>query len=407
MSSVKVVLYTSKKLKNGEHPIMLRVTKDRKPKYISLGVSCKIELWDEDNNLPKKKHPLFKEILILIDKKKIEANRLLLGLEGEDKSFSSEEVKNKLVINKLASKTTVLKYFDETIENLKLSGRIGYAKVFKNTKNSLISYRKGIDFYFSDITTSFLTKYENDFYSRGVTPNAVFVFLRTFKTLVNYAKRDGIVRNDFDPYKDISFSKFRRIKTQKRAISKEEIRKIANLQFEPESSLFHSRNFFLFSYYCRGINFIDMANLTWRDLSNGRLQYTRRKTKELFNISLLEPASEILSYYRRVYYNTDEDYIFPILNKDLHQTATSMDNRIHKILRRTNEDLREIAKLAGINTKITTYVARHSFATVMKKSGIPTAIISEAMGHDSEKTTQIYLDNFDNDIIDKATSVLL
>jgi integrase len=240
-----------------------------------------------------------------------------------------------------------------------------------------------------------------------VTPNAVFVFLRTFKTLVNYAKRDGIVRNDFDPYKDISFSKFRRIKTQKRAISKEEIRKIANLQFEPESSLFHSRNFFLFSYYCRGINFIDMANLTWRDLSNGRLQYTRRKTKELFNISLLEPASEILSYYRRVYYNTDEDYIFPILNKDLHQTATSMDNRIHKILRRTNEDLREIAKLAGINTKITTYVARHSFATVMKKSGIPTAIISEAMGHDSEKTTQIYLDNFDNDIIDKATSVLL
>lgn len=406
MSSIKVILYTSKTLSNGEHPIMLRVIKDRKAKYMSIGYSCTSAMWDEDNNLPVRKHPLYKEISILIDKKKIEANKLILNLENDDKSFSSEEIKKKLTKSYRMNKISVFEYFDEIIERFKRSGRIGYAKVFKNTKNSISTFRNGKDLSFSDINISFLLKYEENFYSRGVLPNSVFVFMRTFKTLINYAKREELIRDEFDPFKEYSFRKFRGIKTKKRAISKEDIHNIAELSLDPESSLYHSRNFFLFSFYCRGLSFIDLAYLKWSDINGSRLQYVRKKTKELFNISLLDPAIEILKYYNNIYYNGEESYLFPILDES-HDTPTKIDNRIHKLLRKTNKDLKIIGEKANIKGKLTTYVARHSFATILKYGGISTAIISEALGHESEKITQVYLDSFENNVLDEATKVIL
>ena len=95
-ASVKVILFKSKTLKNGEHPVMLRVIKDRKPKYISTGFSCTSDMWDEKNNLPKKKHPLYVEAKILFAQKSIEANKLIIGLENDNKDLSANEIKNKL-----------------------------------------------------------------------------------------------------------------------------------------------------------------------------------------------------------------------------------------------------------------------------------------------------------------------
>ena len=405
MSSVKVVLYTSKKLKNKEHPIMLRVIKDRKIKYLSIGASCSKNLWSEENNLPMKKHPLYEELLVLIDNKRLEATRLLLGLKADSKDYSAEEVRGRLKTI-VTDKKTVFKYFDEMVSRLEKSERIGYANIFKATKNSLFKFRNGQDFEFTDITTSFIIKYEEDFLNRGVTLNSVFVFMRTFKTLLNYARKENIIKYEFNPFKDISFTKYRRIKTKKRAISKEEIQKIAKLKLKPETSIFHSRNYFMFSFYNRGINFIDMAFLKWKDIKKGRLNYNRKKTKEQFTIGMLEPAMEILKYYKKIYYDSEESYVFPILNES-HETAKSKDNRIDKILKVVNADLKIIAGMAKINEKLTTYVARHSYATIMRRSGASTAIISESMGHDSEKTTQIYLESFENIVLDEASKAIL
>lgn len=405
MSSVKVVLYTSKTLKNNEHPIMLRVIKDRKIKYLSIGASCNKKLWDEENNLPKKKHPLYTELLILIDKKRLDANKLLLGLKADDKDYSAEEVKSKLKINTTVKKT-VFTYFDEIVDRLEKSDRIGYANIFKSTKNSIVKFRKEKDLEFTDITTSFLIKYDEDFLLRGVTLNSVFVFMRTFKTLINYARKENIVRNDFDPFKEFDFRKYRRVKTKKRAISKDEIQSISKLKLEPETSLFHAKNYFMFSFYNRGINFIDMAFLKWENIKDDRLTYRRRKTKEQFTIGMLDPALQIIKHYRKIYYDGEDSYVFPILNAS-HVSAKSIDNRIDKVLKMVNSDLSIIAGKADIKEKLTTYVARHSYATIMKRSGVSTAIISESLGHDSEKTTQIYLDSFENAVLDEANKAIL
>ncbi|HVB03493.1 MAG TPA: site-specific integrase, partial [Chitinophagaceae bacterium] len=404
MASIKIVLFTSKTLKNGEHPIMLRVTKDRKTKYISLQQSCPTDWWDRAANLPKRKHPLFKELLVKIEKKKLEANKLLLGLDNDEKEISVEEIKLKLQ-KEAVNKKKVIQYFDEVVERLERTNRLGYSSVFKATKNSLLTFKKGKDFDFSDITPSFLSNYEDAFYERGVVMNSVFVFMRTLKTLINYARKDNVVRNDFNPFRDISFTKFRRIKTKKRAITKEEIIKIAELEIKDNPRLLNARNYFLFSFYNRGINFIDMAYIKWENIRNNRLQYTRRKTKEDFTIALLPPAVIILNQYKDFYYENDSSFIFPILSYS-YKTPRSINNRLEKMLRIVNGDLKEIAKLVGIKENLTTYVARHSYATILKRSGIATSVISEAMGHDSEKTTKIYLDSFENKILDEASKAI-
>jgi len=149
-----------------------------------------------------------------------------------------------------------------------------------------------------------------------------------------------------------------------------------------------------------------MAYLKWGAVNDTKLSYTRSKTKENFNIGMLEPAIAILAYYKQNYPHTENDYIFPILDHS-HASAKSKDYRIDKVLKQVNKDLKIIGQKLNIKEKLTTYVARHSYATIMKNSGVPIGIISEAMGHSSEKTTQIYLESFENKILDEASKAIL
>lgn len=385
---------------------MLRVIKDRKSKYISIGASCAIEQWDEKKDLPKKKHPLYHELSVLIDSKKIEANKLLLGLVNEQTEHSAEEVIT-VLRGAAVEKQQALQYFDTVIEALKKQDRIGTAEIFRSTKNSLSTFRNGKDFDFSMIGHSFLSKWDESLQMKGVSLTSIFVYMRTFQRLINMAKENGFIKKDFAPFKEFSFSKYRRQKTKKRAIPKDDIKAIAALEIEPHTSMYHSRNYFIFSYYNRGINFIDMALLKWKDINQGRLNYVRRKNKKNFTMALLDPAQEILSYYRQYCYTGLEGFVFPILNPN-YLSPASVKNRCKKVLTQVNADLKLIAKELKLSeSRLTTYVARHTYATVMKKSGQSIAVISEALGHDSESTTQIYLDSFENDVLDEASKAIL
>lgn len=404
MSEVKVLLYTSKVLKNGEHPIMLRVIKDRKPKYISIGYSSTPAMWDEENSLPKKKHPLQQTIILVIEKRIADARKYVLEKILDDKEYSAEEVIGKL--KKKTNKMTVFSFFDLHIKRLKDANRIGNAKVYQATKNSLYNFRDGKDFLFSDINATFLNRYEESFLKRNVSLNAIFVPMRTLKTLINFARAEEIVRSDYDPFKDYSFKKFRGIVTKKRAISKEDIKRIEAMELKPGSCMNNSRNYFMFSFYCRGINFADMAFLKWSDIRNKRLEYVRKKTRKRLSVGLLDPALAILDYYRQTNYQGEDSYVFPVLNEN-HATAQSIENRTDKVLRMVNNDLKQIAKELDIKESLTTYVARHSYATIMKRSGAPLGIISESMGHQNERITQVYLDSFGNEVLDEVNRLIL
>lgn len=158
---------------------------------------------------------------------------------------------------------------------------------------------------------------------------------------------------------------------------------------------------FSFSYFSAGINFIDMAYLTRDNIKEDKLEYSRAKTKKKIIIPLQKEAVEIITKYG----DTSPVYIFPIFTS-FHKTDVQKANRLHKVLAKVNTALKRIGEELCLPQKLTTYVARHSFATVLKRAGVSTSIISESLGHSSEKITQIYLDSFENSQIEEALSHL-
>ena len=160
---------------------------------------------------------------------------------------------------------------------------------------------------------------------------------------------------------------------------------------------------FVFSYLCGGINFTDIANLTNANIIDGRLQYIRQKTHKKIKIGIPNEAMKIIEKYAP----ESKGYLFPILDRKIHKTPLQKQNRIHKILAKVNKNLKLLAAELGVEGNVTTYVARHSFASVLKKSGVNIALICEALGHSDLATTQIYLDSFDNEQVDEAMKNLL
>lgn len=402
MASTKVILRVAKTLKNGEHPIVIRVIKDRKPKFIFTGQSCHPDLWDFKNNKPKIKHPNKQMLELFISKKSIEAQNLILEFENNNEVYSSDSFKKSFKAT--SKKSTVFEFFQQIIDNLISRDKIGNANVYKDCLRSLKKFRNNSDLYFSDIDVSFLNKYEQDFSKRGVSNNTISVYMRTIRSIFNKAETEKLIKKGIYPFNEYKISKLNTA-TEKRALTKSQIDKIKELELEDGLKIKDSKNYFLFSYYAWGMNFTDMALLKWENINSNRLKYIRAKTGKPYNIGLLEPAINILDYYKP-FKKSKTSYVFPILNSN-HISAIQIDNRIAKMNKAVNKDLKEIAKKTKIDFNLTTYVARHSYATIMKRGGISTSIISESLGHGNEKITQVYLDSFENNVLDEASKTIL
>lgn len=170
--------------------------------------------------------------------------------------------------------------------------------------------------------------------------------------------------------------------------------------------MINSRNYFLFMFYCRGLNFTDLARLKWENIVDGELHYTRAKTKEGFRFKMHPAAVEILSHYSTLEGNSDAGYIFPILYKR-HSTAKAIRYRKQKVLKMVNDDIEALASSVGIEKTVTTYFARHSYATILRVGGVSKEIIGQSLGHDSLKTTQIYLDDIGDPVVDEMINAAI
>jgi integrase/recombinase XerD len=403
-ASLKVLLNKQKVYLNGEYPIRIRVTKDRKPNYIPLGLSCRPGLWDEKLGLPKGKHPMYAEYSENIKMKLENTEKFILKSEKENLDLSSAEIVS-LLKRVRTDKMLLYDYFQEVVDRLKASGQIRNSAVYRDTMNTLKKFNDS-KLNFSDITFAFLRKFEEYLKSTGKGSNTVYIYLRTFRALINRAIKETVCKPEYYGFKDFSLKDYKKFQTKKRAISKADIYKIRDLDTEGDQKLTDAKNVFLFSYYCRGINFIDICNLKYSDVDNTNLNYIRQKTSGFFNMELLQPALEIIEYYKEFTFNTSNSYIFPLFH-DSHVTKLSKYNRQVKMLTVINKSLKDIALKCNINCDLTTYVARHTYATVMKKSGHSTGLISESMGHSSESVTKIYLESFENSFLDEANKSIL
>ena len=398
-TSLNVLCYTSKTLSNGEHPIMICVNQNRKRKYSSLGISIQAKFWDFEKGKPKPNCPNRIQIEQLILKKTKEVMDKIARLEAENKEYSATSI---LGNEKVKKYLTVQELFSEYIEQLKQENRIGYSLSVKQVLNSLIEFTHGTNLYFSDITNNWLKRYEIWQRNKKLAENTIGIRFRTLRVVYNLAIEKKIVNSEDYPFRSYKVSKLHQ-ETAKRSITKEEIHRIIN--YEISSKKFYKRlalDLFTFSYLMGGINFTDMACLTDKNIEGERLVYVRQKTKKLIMLPLQEKAIEIMNRYR----SPQRRYIFPILD-NRERSPRQIRNRIYDVLANVNGHLEDIGKELGIELKISSYVARHSYATVLKRAGVSTSVICESLGHSSERVTQIYLDSFENAQLDDAMKHLL
>jgi len=337
----------------------------------------------------------------------MEYRKQLLEFQNIEKDFSAQKLVD--TVNKPLKRKSVETVFLELIQELKTEKRIGNANFYKSALYSLKAFNNGtMEIPFTEIDVNWLLKYETWMKGNGNSINSLGVRFRALRGIYNLAIKQHVVKKEYYPFEEFKVSKLKET-TKKRAIPKTEIQKIIDYDVREITDYHYSplielgRDIFVFSYLGCGINFVDIAYLKKRNIKDNRISYNRHKTGKVINFPLQPYAIELIKKYN----NPESEYLFPILNEKVHITEWQQHYRIQKIIKKVNKWLKIIAEKAGIDTDLTTYVARHSYATVLKRSGVNIALIGETLGHSDLKTTQIYLDSFENSQIDEAMKNLL
>ncbi|MBN1820245.1 MAG: site-specific integrase [Prolixibacteraceae bacterium] len=393
-ASAKILLYKSKTYKNGKHPVLLRIVINRKVKYYNIGsnLKCLPAQWDEKENIFNKKFPNYQEANRNIRLKLGKADKILINLEDKNENFTLSDFDREFA--KANIKIYLLEYIDTIIKRQKKAGKIGNSMAYSATKSALKGFFDG-DVDMRDIDIKKLQLFIEHCQGKDLKPNTIGYYLRTLRAVYNKAiKEEGF---EYYPFKGLDWKHLKN-KTQKRAISKEDMIRIMNFEVEPESDLFHARQMFSFMYLTYGLNFADLSKLTENNIHKidgiQILKYNRSKGGKLYEIPLNDEAFKILNYYLK--YNTlSKKYIFPVLNENFHKTPTQIKTRIKTALKKLNSDLKIIGEHLEIPSKLTSYVSRHTFASVLVKAGTDLFTIGEMMGHSDLQTTKIYLQDLD------------
>ncbi len=286
------------------------------------------------------------------------------------------------------------KFFTETIQQLERQNQIRTSETYKSAFHSFALYVGGEELLINQVNSELIKGYEVFLKQRGVSMNTVSFYMRILRAVYNRAVEQGLV-DDKKPFRNVYVGVE---KTIKRAIPLSAVKQLKEIEFQKCSNYDIARDLFLFSFYTRGMSFVDMAYLKKSDIRNGMLVYCRRKTRQKLFVALEACMQAIIDKYP----SNETDYLLPIITKKGNERQQYIN-----ALRLTNRLLKDIAKQLHLPFVLTTYVARHTWASVAKSKNIPISVISEGMGHNSESTTQIYLASLDNILIDEANKLIL
>ena len=271
----------------------------------------------------------------------------------------------------------------------------GTAAAYRSTLRSLERYACGRDCRLDEVSSRFVHGYALYLQGCGLQPNTIGFYLRNFRALYNLAV-GGRGQDGGSPFRRVPI---RIEQTPKRGISLAELARIRDLPLEGRPGWALSRDIFLFSFYARGMSLVDVIGLRRDRIADGQFTYSRTKTHQLIRVGLNAPMREIIARY-----DNPGPYLFPVTGDPLRE-LTYQDYRT--ALGRVNRHLKSIARMAGLQANLTSYVARHSWASIAREVGTPVSVISESLGHTSERTTRIYLRKLDRDILDRANERVL
>ncbi len=402
-----VSLTLDKRVKNadGTYTIVVQVIVNRKMTSIATDYSVPEKDWDAKWRKIRKSSAIagnITRINNILDNRRKEITDKVTALEeaGQLDKLPLKQIRKRIIADEQVN--YVFAYTTSLVVTMKENGKIGNARVYGDMLASLKKFTKDTDLPFAHITVEWLEKYRAFYFKDGgKSVNGFGTYARTLRSVYNKAIIAGFAKVSAYPFKHFKITK---LKTKKRALEETSIKKFKDADTQDGLRKTRAKDYFLASFYLRGISFVDLAHLKVQYIKNGRLKYERQKTgyTQQLDIKIVPQLQEIFDRY--IIGKSSEDYIFPIIKR---KSPEDIYKDIKTAIRLYNRTLRIMADENEMPELPSSGWARHSWATSAKRKGVPTAVISEGLGHDSEKTTQIYLDSFETDVLDDANALVV
>ena len=392
MANIKIVLDTRRAKVDSTYNIIFRVSHCRQVYTLNTGVSILENYWNAQDLQIDKSHPNSKLLNLKISKDYFKTQEALLRL-GD--GFTIEKLRSLIDGKPVTDNVDTFKEFaDKLILQMMQTNKTGNALVYQTAVNKFIEFY-GSDIQFKSIDYSLLDRFTHQLTLNGLKQNSISNYFRTIRAIYNKAIKQKIVERSFYPFHDITVKSE---VTTKRAILREDILNLIAVPVKQNSASWKALNYFLLSYYLIGMSFTDLAYLKAENVIDGRVVYRRRKTHKTYSVKLFPVAEKILLSFHK----ERSKYLLPILHDGVPENSLKAKRTIQQWIKTTNKYLKRLSNDAGINGTVTTYVARHTFATTAKRLGYPNELIAEALGHEyGNKITNIYLDSFDRKVVDE------
>lgn len=395
MATIKLKFRASS-VEEKEGTLYYQVIHKRNVKWISTDYHVFQNEWDEkaaNITIPLNGERVQKLLLIksAIARELRQRKRTLDRLETSCEELTLNELCE--AFSQLPPCKTVFTFLEEQVERQERMQKHGTANTYISTYRRFKEYRQNKDLFFDELTPDMIEEYEAWLANRNQKPNTIRFYLRTLNTLFCKAANNGMLSEERKLFSHVRLSY---ATTTKRALSEADILALQNLKLEAGTTLAFARDMFMFSFYMRGMPFVDIAYL-----KNGILTYRRKKTNQPLLVEWEQVHQEIVERY--AHQTEGSPYMFPIIK----QTDGTEYKQYKRVQEKVNRTLKKLGIMIGLKTPLTAYVARHSWASIARDMNIPIPVISEGMGHQSYKTTQVYLNSIDVSKISEANRTII
>lgn len=397
--TISSILDQRRELKEGTFPVKIRVTFKRERKYYSTGKNLSTEEWETLLDTKSKKQISVRtDIQFSFEKVK----NAVIQLERDD-NFSFTALNNYL--GQSSGDNTLGTAFQAKIESLLCENRIGSYNYYNHTLKTIEEFA-GKNIPIEYVTVTWLKKFEKHLLETGRNYTTIGMRCRAIRSIMNDALTSGIIKEKQYPFGRGKYE----IPTghgRKLALTLQQIKTLVTYSDGSEATE-HYRDLWFFSYLCNGINFADLVTLKYGNIQSGEIYFTRAKTINTSRVkkevcAIITPEMQAIMDRWGNADKSPDSYIFGFLNGE--ETPMQVNKRVRDVISNCNRRLRKIGKAIGIEG-LSTYTARHSYATVLKRSGINIAYISESLGHKDMKTTENYLASFEKEERMKNASFL-
>lgn len=398
MATIKLLLKKNKKTSEGLYPLYIRVIKDRKPRFISIGIKLEKNQWDEDSQRVKKNHPNSSRMNAIIAKKRAEVESEILDLELEDKPLSKDTfnaVKGK-------AKLDFFKYSEDYLAKLESKGKPGTYRRAKYTLEKLKTYHGNRPLPFSELSVSYLKNYEK--YLADVLENktnTIHSNFRIIRTVLNNAVNEDLMKRDKNPFYKF---KMKTAPTERAYLTEEELQAMEDLKLKEGTNVFDHRNMYIFAAYVGGLRVSDILQLKWKNFDGTHITVNTKKTGSVVSIKLPKRALEILELYQPEK-SKPNSFIFPSLKSNFDKlTPDAQHLATASATALINKNLKTIAEKADIKKSVSFHTSRHTFGTRALRKGMRIEYVSKLMGHSRIAQTEAYA-KIVNEELDKAMDI--